>query len=192
MGAKAIGDILSGEVNPSAKLPVTFPRNLGQCPIYYSEKNTGRPYDPSGAEQKYRSRYIDCPNDPLYPFGFGLSYTRFTYSDLMLDKAELKHGEKLRVSVKVSNSGDYDGQEVVQLYIRDLIGSITRPLKELKGFNKILLKKGESKIIAFEIDESALSFYRKDMTFGIEPGEFKVYVGGNSRDVLEASFKLVR
>jgi beta-glucosidase len=191
MGAKAIADILRGDVNPSGKLPVTFPRNIGQVPIYYSEKNTGRPYDPAGAEQKYRSRYIDCPNDPLYPFGFGLSYTKFIYSDLITDKTELRHGEKLKVSVKVNNSGNYDGQEVVQLYIRDMVGSVTRPLKELKGFNKILLKKGETKTVTFEIEESYLSFYRRDMTFGTEPGDFKVYVGGNSRDLLETSFKLV-
>lgn len=190
MGAKAIADILFGDINPSGKLPVTFPRNLGQVPIYYSEKNTGRPYDPKGSEQKYRSRYIDCSNDPLYPFGFGLSYTKFNYSDLVLDKTELKRGDKLKISLRVNNSGNYDGQEVVQFYIRDLVGSVTRPLMELKGFTKIFLKKGETKTVTFEIGESDLSFYRKDMTFGTEPGDFKIFVGGNSRDVLEASFRL--
>lgn len=191
MGGKAIADILSGTINPSGKLPVTFPRNLGQVPIFYAEKNTGRPYDPKGTEQKYRSRYIDCPNDPLYPFGFGLSYTKFNYSDLMIDRKELKHGDTLKISVKVNNSGDYDGQEVVQLYLRDVVGSVTRPLKELKGFAKILLKKGETKTVTFEIDESDLAFYRMDMSYGTEPGDYKVFVGGNSRDVLETSFKLV-
>jgi len=191
MGGKAIADVLSGTINPSGKLPVTFPRNIGQVPIFYSEKNTGRPYDPKGKEQKYRSRYIDCPNDPLYPFGFGLSYTKFNYSNLTIDKPELNHGGKLKISVMVSNSGDYDGQEVVQLYIRDLVGSVTRPVKELKGFNKILLKKGESKTVTFEIEESDLAFYRRDMSFGTEPGDYKVFVGGNSRDVLETSFKLI-
>lgn len=191
MGGKAVADILAGLVNPSGKLPVTFPRNLGQVPIYYSEKNTGRPYDPKGVEQKYRSRYIDCPNDPLYPFGFGLSYSKFTYSDLVIDKSELKHGDTLKIRVKVNNSGDFDGQEVVQLYFQDMVGSVTRPVKELKGFNKILLKKGETKTVTFEIDESDLAFYRSDMSLGTEPGDYKVFVGGNSRDVLETSFKII-
>ena len=191
MGAKAVADVLLGNFNPSGKLPVTFPRNIGQVPIFYSQKNTGRPYDPKGVEQKYRSRYIDCPNDPLYPFGFGLSYTKFNYSGLMIDKQELKHGDKLKVSVKVNNSGDYDGQEVVQLYMRDMVGSVTRPVKELKGFTKILLKKGETKTVSFEIDEADLAFYRRDMSFGTEPGDYKVFVGGNSREVLETSFKLI-
>ena len=191
MGGKAIADVLSGSFNPSGKLPVTFPRNVGQVPIFYSEKNTGRPYDPKGTEQKYRSRYIDCPNDPLYPFGFGLSYTRFKYSNLIIDKGELKHGDTLKISVIITNAGNYDGQEVVQLYVRDMVGSVTRPVKELKGFTKILLKKGETKTVAFEIDEADLAYYRKDMSFGTEPGDYKVFVGGNSRDVLETSFKLI-
>lgn len=189
MGAKAIADILSGKVNPSAKLPVTFPRNVGQVPIFLSEKNTGRPYDPKGAEQKYRSRYIDCPNDPLYPFGFGLSYSKFTYTDLKIDKVKFGHEDTIHVSVKVKNDGPYDGEEVIQLYVRDLVGSVTRPLKELKGFQKLMLKAGETKTVTFQLNEADLSFCRKDMSFGIEPGDFKVFVGGNSSDVLEASFR---
>lgn len=191
MGAKAIADVLFGNVNPSGKLPVSFPRNVGQVPVFYSEMNTGRPYNPKDPDQKYVSRYIDCPNDPLYPFGFGLSYTKFVYSDLMIDNPVLKRSNKLRITVNVNNSGDYDGWEVVQLYIRDMVGSVTRPVKELKGFSKIFLKKGETKTVSFEIGEPDLSFYRKDMTFGTEPGDFKLFVGGNSRDVLETSFKLV-
>ena len=189
MGAKALVDILSGKVNPSAKLPVTFPRNVGQVPIFLSEKNTGRPYDPNGTEQKYRSRYIDCPNDPLYPFGFGLSYSRFSYADLKIDKLKFGHEDTIHISVKVNNAGPFDGEEVVQLYIRDLVGSVARPVKELKGFQKLRLAAGETKSVTFQINESDLSFYRKDMSFGIEPGDFKAYVGGNSSDVLEASFR---
>jgi len=189
MGAKAIADILSGKINPSGKLPVTFPRNLGQVPIFYSEKNTGRPYDPKGAEQKYRSRYLDSSNEPLFPFGFGLSYSKFSYSDLIIDKPSLKHKDTLNISIKVTNQGPYDGEEVVQLYIQDLVGSVTRPLKELKGFKKLLIKTGETTIVNFRIDESDISFYREDMTFGTEPGDFKVFIGGNSREVIESSFK---
>ncbi len=189
LGAKAIADILTGKVNPSGKLSVTFPRNVGQVPIFLSEKNTGRPYDLKGTEQKYRSRYIDCPNDPLYPFGFGLSYSKFTYSDLQIDKPKFSHGDTIHISVKVNNTSPYDGEEVVQLYIRDLVGSVTRPVKELKGFQKLMIRSGEIKTVTFKIDESDLSFYRKDMSFGIEPGDFKAFVGGNSSDVLETSFR---
>jgi len=189
LGANAIADILTGKVNPSGKLPVTFPRNIGQVPIFLSEKNTGRPYDPKGTEQKYRSRYIDCPNDPLYPFGFGLSYSKFTYSNLQIDKPKFSHGDTIHISVKVRNDGTYNGEEVVQLYIRDLVGSVTRPVKELKGFQKLMLRSGETKTVTFKIDESDLSFYRKDMSYGIEPGEFIAFVGGNSSDVLETSFR---
>jgi beta-glucosidase len=189
MGAKAISDILSGKVNPSAKLPVTFPRNVGQVPIFLSEKNTGRPYELNGPEQKYRSRYIDCPNDPLYPFGFGLSYSKIKYSDLHIDKSKFNHNDTLNISIKVTNAGPKDGEEVIQLYIRDLVGSVTRPVRELKGFQKIKILAGETKTINFKITESDLSFYRKDMSYGIEPGDFKAFVGGNSSDVMEISFR---
>jgi beta-glucosidase len=189
MGAKAIADVLIGKVNPSGKLPVTFPRNIGQVPIFLSEKNTGRPYDPKGAEQKYRSRYIDCPNDPLFPFGYGLSYSRFTYTDLQLNKTKIQKNDTLLVTVKVTNTGPYDGAEVIQLYIRDLVGSVTRPVKELKNFHKETFKAGETKTITFRLNQKDFSFYRRDMVFGTEPGAFKIFVGGNSRDVLETGFQ---
>ena len=189
MGANAIADVLTGKVNPSGKLPVTFPRNVGQVPIFLSEKNSGRPYDPKGTEQKYSSRYIDCPNDPLFVFGYGLSFSKFTYSDLQLNKPKMEHKDTLTITVKVTNAGPYDGEEVMQLYIRDMVGSVTRPLKELKGFRKMMFKAGETRTVTFRLDESDLSFYRSDMSFGIEPGEFEIFVGGNSSDVLVKSFR---
>ncbi len=188
MGGKAITQVLYGEYNPSGKLPMTFPVNVGQVPLYYYAKNTGRPiYLPN---PKYKSRYIDAPNDPLYPFGFGLSYTRFEYSALKLDSKQLTAEGQLKASVTVTNSGAYDGVEIVQWYVRDLVGSVTRPVKELKGFNRIELKAGESKVVEFLLTPSQLAFYRQDMSFGTEPGDFKLFVGGNSRDVLEAPFVL--
>jgi beta-glucosidase len=173
----AIANVVFGEYNPAGKLTMTFPRNEGQIPIYYNHKNTGRPYDSS---DRYTSHYIDVDNSPLYPFGYGLSYTTFKYSDLKLDKNEISSGQQVTVSVKVTNSGNYNGEEVVQLYIRDLVGSVTRPVKELKGFQKIYLEKGASETVSFIIGEEDLSFYRKDMSIGTEPGEFEVYVGGSS------------
>jgi len=190
-GGRAVADVLFGRQNPSGKLPVTFPRNLGQVPIYYSTKNTGRPLSSPQAREEYKSSYLDCPNDPLYPFGFGLSYTTFAYSDVQLDRAALGPGGKLTVTVKVSNSGKFDGAEVVQLYIRDLVGSVTRPLLELKGFQKIELRAGESRAVSFAISEKELSFLRADMTVGTEPGEFQVFIGPNSRDTRAAKFELL-
>lgn len=188
MGGKAITQVLFGEYNPSGKLPMTFPVNVGQVPLYYYAKNTGRPiYLPN---PKYKSRYIDAPNDPLYPFGFGLSYTRFEYSSLKLDANELTADGQLKASVTVTNAGAYDGAEIVQWYVRDLVGSVTRPVKELKGFNRIELKAGESKVVEFTLTPAQLAFYRQDMSFGTEPGEFKLFAGGNSRDVLEVPFVL--
>jgi beta-glucosidase len=189
-GGKAATDILFGKINPSGKLPVTFPRNLGQVPIHYNMKNTGRPINPAAEKIKFQSRYIDSPNDPLYPFGFGLSYTEFEYSPITLDKSGIGAGESLTASVTVSNVGNVDGEEVVQLYIRDLVGSVTRPVKELKGFKKIFLKAGGSKVVEFTIGEKELIFLRRDMTWGTEPGEFELYIGTNSRDVQAASFAL--
>jgi beta-glucosidase len=173
----AIANVVFGDYNPSGKLTMTFPRNVGQIPIYYNHKNTGRPYDPN---DPYTSFYIDVDVTPLYPFGYGLSYTTFEYSDLKLDKNEITSGQNVNVSVTVANTGKFNGEEVVQLYIRDLVGSVTRPVKELKGFQKIYLEKGESKTVTFTIDEDMLAFYRKDMSFGTEPGEFDVFVGGSS------------
>src|SRR5690606_23179708 len=135
-------DVLFGDVNPSGKLPATFPQNVGQIPLYYRSKNTGRPLADGAWFEKFRSHYLDVTNEPLYPFGYGLSYTTYTYSNIQLDKTNMKADEKITATVTVTNSGNYDGEEVVQLYIRDLVGSVTRPVKELKGFQKISLKKG--------------------------------------------------
>ncbi|MBW3545612.1 MAG: glycoside hydrolase family 3 C-terminal domain-containing protein, partial [Bacteroidetes bacterium] len=185
----AIADVLFGDYNPSGKLTATFPRHVGQVPIYYNHKNTGRPF---GGEEldKYRSRYMDVPNEPLYPFGHGLSYTTFSYSAPKLSQTSMQAADSITVSVEVRNTGNYDGEEVVQLYIQDLVGSVTRPVKELKGFQKIALKKGESKTVTFKITSEDLKFFNKDLEYIHEPGEFKVYVGTSSADVQEASFTL--
>lgn len=188
MGGKAVTHILFGEYNPSGKLTMTFPRSMGQIPIYYYEKNTGRPiYLP---DPKYKSKYLDCVNEPLFPFGFGLSYTTFLYSDILLSDSLLTQKGVLKASVRVTNTGFVDGEEVVQCYIRDLVGSVTRPVKELKGFEKIALKAGESKVVTFSITPTMLSFYRADMTFGTEAGDYKLFIGANSRDVKEIQFSL--
>ncbi len=188
MGGKAITQVLFGEYNPSGKLTMTFPLNLGQVPVYYNAKNTGRPiYLPN---DKYKSKYIDSPNDPLFPFGYGLSYTTFEYSDITLSTTELSANGELTARVVVKNAGKYDGEEVVQMYVRDLVGSVTRPVKELKGFEKVMIKAGESKEITFKITPDMLAFHRIDMAYGTEPGDYKLYIGGNSRDVKETGFKL--
>ncbi len=186
----AIADVLFGDVNPSGKLTTTFPQHVGQLPMYYSHKNTGRPLAEGQWFQKFRSNYLDVSNDPVYPFGYGLSYTTFTYDKLSVDKKEISAGGSVTVTVNVTNTGSREGAEVVQLYVRDLVGSLTRPVKELKGFKKVMLKSGESKTITFTLTEKDLSFYRADLTFGAEPGKFQVFVGGNSRDVLQAQFEL--
>jgi beta-glucosidase len=187
MAGPAIADVLLGDYNPSGKLVITFPQNEGQIPIYYSMKNTGRPFD---ANSKYTSKYLDVPNEPLYPFGYGLSYTDFEYADLSLDKASFSPGGKIEVSVKVRNTGKVAGEEVVQMYIQDLVGSVTRPVRELKGFKKIALEAGAVQTVKFTIEEEDLKFYTQSMEFKAEPGRFKVFVGGNSAEVLEASFEL--
>lgn len=181
----AITDVLFGKVNPSGKLTMTFPRSLGQVPIYYNHKNTGRPLgNTEGKFEKYRSNYLDERNEPLFPFGFGLSYTQFTYSDFNLSKNNLKGNETLQASVKVANSGNYDGAEVVQLYIQDKVGSITRPVKELKGFEKIFLKKGESKTVTFNITPELLKFYNEELKYDWEEGEFNIMIGTNSENLI--------
>lgn len=184
----AIADVLFGDYNPAGKLTMSFPRVVGQIPVYYNHKNTGRPFNEAN---KYSSKYLDVANDPLYPFGYGLSYTRFTYSNLQLDATKLSPGKTLGVTVTVTNSGNYDGEEVAQLYLRDLVGSVTRPVKELKGFEKVMLRKGESKTLHFNITPEDLKFYDKDMKWTSEPGDFTVFVGGNSRDVSSADFTLL-
>lgn len=188
MGGRAVSETLFGLNNPSGKLTMSFPRTVGQVPLYYYAKNTGRPY--YLPTDKFKSRYIDCPNEPLFPFGFGLSYTSFSYSDIVLSDNVLTLGGKIVASVTVSNTGKYAGQEVVQCYVRDLVGSVTRPVKQLKGFEKIMLKPGESKRVSFEITPDLLAFYRQDMTFGVEPGDFKLFVGTSSENVKETSFVL--
>jgi beta-glucosidase len=182
----AIADVLFGDVNPSGKLSATFPQNVGQIPIYYNHKNTGRPLAEGQWFSKFRSNYLDVSNEPLYPFGYGLSYTDFNYGEIKLSGTALQGNQTLTVSVELTNSGKYDGKEVVQLYIRDVVGSVTRPVKELKGFQKVLLKSGETKTITFEITPEDLKFYNSDLNFVWEPGEFEIMVGGNSRDVKKA------
>jgi beta-glucosidase len=190
----AVADVLFGDYNPSGKLPVTFPRSVGQIPIYYSHKNTGRPYNGDYTEplnqRIYQSKYRDEKNSPLYPFGFGLSYTTFEYSDITLSSTEIDQNSKLEASVTVTNKGAYDGEEVVQLYIRDLIGSVTRPVKELKGFKKIMLKAGESAKVSFVLTAQDLAFYRSDMSWGSEPGSFEIFIGTNSDDTKKKAFEL--
>lgn len=191
----AIADVLFGAVNPSGKLTATFPRNVGQVPLFYAHKNTGRPLDPAKTAdcgfQKFTSNYLDVCNTPLYPFGFGLSYTTFSYSDVTLDKAELGPNDSITVSVKVKNTGDFDGKEVVQLYVRDVVRSTTPPVRELKGFKKLFLKKGEEQIVQFKLQTEDLKFYDTDLNFIAEPGEFQVFVGGDSTTELQNRFELV-
>lgn len=187
----AIADVLFGDVNPSGKLSTTWPQNVGQVPIYYNHKNTGRPLSEGKWFEKFRSNYLDVSNDPVYPFGYGLSYSSFSYSDIKLSGNTLKAGQTITASVTVTNNSKTDGKEVVQLYTRDMVGSITRPVKELKGFQKIELKAGESKTVEFKISVNDLKFYNSDLKFVAEPGDFKLFIGGNSRDVKEASFKLL-
>jgi beta-glucosidase len=185
----AIADVLFGNYNPSGKLTTTFPQNVGQIPIYYNHKNTGRPLNP-GDGHKFKSDYLDVSNDPLYPFGYGLSYTSFSYSDPVLSKTSISGTEGLTATVTVTNNGNYDGEEVVQLYLHDKIASITPAVKQLKGFQKVFLKKGETKQVVFNINHSDLMFYDKDLKLIAEPGEFDVMIGGNSRDVKMATFVL--
>ncbi len=188
--AYAISDVLFGDVNPSGKLTATFPQNVGQIPLFYNHKNTGRPLQEGRWFEKFRSNYLDVSNEPLYPFGYGLSYTTFAYSDIHLSSTEMSADGKLTATVTVTNTGSRDGAEVVQLYIRDLVGSVTRPVKELKGFEKIFLKAGESRKVSFSITPELLKFYNYDLQFVCEPGDFDVMIGGNSWDVKKARFLL--
>lgn len=176
-GGHAIADVLFGDYNPSGKLPVTFPQSVGQIPIYYSMKNTGRPMDPNS---KYTSKYLDVSNTPLYPFGFGLSYTTFEYAPLKTSASSFDRHTPIRVSTTLTNTGAYDGVEIVQFYVRDLVGNVTRPVKELKGFQKVFLKKGASQTISFELNAADIAFYHSNMKYGPEPGLFELYIGGNS------------
>jgi beta-glucosidase len=191
-GGHAIADVLFGDYNPSGKLPVTFPRNVGQVPIHYDMKNTGRPIELGAPGAKYVSRYLNTPNSPLYPFGYGLSYTSFTYSPVTLSKASIRPGEPLTATVTVTNSGKRDGEEVVQLYIRDLVGSVTRPVKELKGFQKVMLRKGEKRTVRFTLTDADLAFTRQDMSWGSEPGKYKLWIGPSSAEGSETEFELTQ
>ena len=188
--AYAIGDVLFGDVNPSGKLTMTFPKNVGQIPLFYNHKNTGRPLQEGKWFEKFRSSYLDVDNEPLYPFGYGLSYTTFQYSDIALSASAMGQDGSITAAVTVTNTGKRDGAEVVQLYIRDLVGSITRPVKELKGFEKIFLKAGESKTVTFKITPELLRFYDYDLKQVAEPGYFDVMIGGDSRNVRSARLTL--
>ncbi len=190
MGGHAVADIIFGDDNPSGKLTTTFPRNVGQIPVYYNMKNTGRPIDPNKPDEKYKSKYLDVSNKPLYPFGYGLSYTSFTY-DVNINDKVFRPNSEIIVSAKITNTGDYDGEEIAQLYIHDKVRSITPPLKELKGFKKISLKKGESKTITFSISTNDLRFYDQEMNYRYEPGEFELFVGGSSDLPFTHSFELM-
>jgi beta-glucosidase len=199
MGGPAIADVVLGKVSPSGKLPVSFPRTVGQVPIYYSHKNTGRPPSPDqlGRElgtpenpRGFASYFLDVDFTPAYPFGYGLSYTVFEYSDLKLSSGEIKIGESIEASVKVKNTENYKADEIVQLYVRDLFGSVTRPVKELKGFKKITLAPGEEKTVTFQLSTGDLKFRDINMNFTVEPGDFYVWIGGNSTTELKVGFKV--
>ena len=184
-----MASVLYGDYNPSGKLTMSFPRNVGQVPIYYSIRNTGRP---NGGDVfgKYKSNYLDVENSPLFPFGYGLSYTNFSYSKPVLSSNSLSANTSLTASVTLTNTGNFDGEEVVQLYLKDEVGSITRPLKELKGFQKIFLKKGETKTVSFIIDEKMLRFYNADLKHASEKGTFQVFIGTSSATENSVSFQL--
>ena len=186
-GGSAIADVLFGDVNPGGKLPVTFPRSVGQVPIYYNYLHTGRPPD---AQNKYTSKYLDLPSSPLFPFGHGLSYTKFKISNLQLSAPRIAANGKVTVSVEVENVGQRAGDEVVQLYIRDLVATMSRPVKELKGFQRVTLQPGEKRRVEFVLDREHLGFWNREMRFVVEPGEFRVMVGSSSADVIEANFEV--
>lgn len=186
----AIGDVLFGAVNPGGKLTMTFPKSVGQIPLYYAHKNTGRPLKEGKWFEKFRSNYLDVDNDALYPFGYGLSYTTFRFSDITLNRSSIGMDNELVAPVTVTNTGDRAGSEVVQLYIRDLVGSVTRPVKELKGFEKIYLQPNESRTVRFTIAPEMLKFYNADLKFVAEPGDFDVMIGPDSRNVKTARFTL--
>ena len=189
MAGPAISDVLFGDADPSGRLTMTFPRNVGQIHIYYNHKNTGRPFDQN---QKYTSKYLDVVSTPLYPFGYGLNYTTFNYSDITLSAKTVKANGKITASVNITNTGTRSGKETVQLYIRDLAGSISRPVKELKGFQQITLQPGETKKVSFTISIDDLKFYNSDLKYVYEPGDFKIFIGGNSEEVKEVGFKALK
>lgn len=188
--ADAVADVIFGDVNPSGKLTATFPKNVGQIPLYYASKNTGRPLLEGRWFEKFRSNYLDVDNDPLYPFGYGLSYTTFEYGPVTLDKTEIAEGGSVKAEVAVTNTGAVAGKEVVQMYLQDVVGTTTRPVRELKGFEKISLEPGETKTVTFEITPELMSYYNSELDFVAEPGEFRVFIGSDSRTKNAASFIL--
>lgn len=190
-GASAISDVLYGEVNPSGRLSMSFPYALGQVPVYYNHFQTGRPMKASEPDNRYTSKYLDIPNDPLFPFGFGLSYSTFSYGELTASSDQLTKESSIEVKVTVTNTGSYAGEEVVQLYVRDISGEVVRPMKELKGFKKIKLAVGESQEVTFTITEEQLRYHHSDLSFSSDKGQFALFVGSNSRDVAERRFRLV-
>jgi beta-glucosidase len=187
----AIADVLFGDYNPSGKLPMTFPRTEGQIPIYYNYLNTGRPAPDDDKPSNYRSGYIDLQKSPKFAFGHGLSYTTFDYSDLQLSKTAITNGDSIVVTFKLTNTGKYAGEEVVQLYLRDEVASVVRPVKELKDFTKLLLQPGESKTVRFVINKEKLSFYNQQLKWVTEPGSFNLMIGSASNDIrLKNKFEL--
>jgi beta-glucosidase len=189
-GGAAIADLLFGDVNPSGRLTMSFPYHVGQVPVYYNRFNTGRPKGAPDAQERYVSQYLDIPNDPLLPFGFGLSYTSFTYSEMKLSNETMTEEQSLDVSIQVTNDGPVAGEEVVQLYIRDHSGEVIRPVKELKDFKKISLEPGETADVSFTISEDQLRYHHSDLQYKSDSGTFTVYIGRNSKDVMEQTFKL--
>ena len=186
-----IADILFGDINPSGKLTMTFPLNVGQVPVFYNSKNTGRPVNPENPYEKYRSNYLDSPNSPLYPFGFGLSYTTFNYSEIKLNNTAFNNSEQVIASVDITNTGDRDGEEIVQLYVRDLVGDVTRPVKELKSFRKVFIRKGETITVTFSLRLKDLSYYHQDMSYRYDPGDFMIFIGPNSADTKQSQFTVL-
>ncbi len=187
-GANAIIDVIFGEVNPSGKLTMSFPQATGQCPIYYNHYNTGRPHINN---IRFASRYQDIPTDSYYPFGYGLSYSKFEYSDLKISSKKISQKAPITISVKVKNNSNLAGKEVIQLYIQDLVASNVRPVKELKGFKKVYFEAFEEKEITFEITIDMLKFWNEKLEYKAESGEFKVFVGTNARDTKELKFELI-
>jgi beta-glucosidase len=191
-GGAAIADILFGDVNPSGKLTMSFPYSVGQIPVYYNSYNTGRPYTKDDPHNRYVSKYLDIPNEPIFPFGYGLSYTTFSYTGHTLSNEVMTLDQPITVTVQVTNTGSVPGEEIVQLYIRDITGEVVRPLKELKAFKKIYLEPNETKTITFTITEEQLRYYHKNLEFTSDAGTFEIYIGPNSRDVKSLSFKLIK
>jgi len=190
-GGHAVADVLFGDYNPAGKLTVTFPRNIGQIPLFYNMKNTGRPKDMKGANPKYVSRYLDSENTPLYPFGYGLSYTTFSYKNTIISGTQISKDTPLKITTEITNTGNFDGEEIVQLYIKDKFGSITRPIKELKGYKKIFLKKGASKTVEFTLSAKDLKFYNDKLEYVNEVGQYELFVAESSDSKFTHKFSFI-